>query len=153
VQKALLYADYVMIGGLFNKAIDSAGTPVYGKSYWKLFGKQFLNPFKTLFTYGKVVKRKDYEKVLKLIKRGKLEVWKEIYGMSTKIAQAKMNPDAKLKTSEGMVKRQKVEYSIAQWVENEIDYLRSVMSYTNSHDLEEYKNSKWVRIAYRAFND
>lgn len=153
VQKALLYADYVMIGGLFNKAIDSAGTPVYGKSYWKLFGKQVLNPFKTLFTYGKVVKRKDYEKVLKLIKKGKLEVWKEFYGMSTKIAQAKMNPDAKLKTSEGMVKRQKVEYSIAQWVENEVDYLRSVMSYTNSHDLEEYKNSKWVRIAYRAFND
>jgi hypothetical protein len=73
--------------------------------------------------------------------------------MSTKVAQAKMNPDAKLKTSEGMVKRQKVEYSIAQWVENEIDYLRSVMSYTNSHDLEEYKNSNWVRITYRAFND
>ena len=153
VQKALLYADYVMIGGLFNRAIDSAGTPVYGRSYWNVFGKQVLNPFKTLFTYGKVVNPKDYEKVLKRIKNGSLEVWKEFYGMSTKVAQAKMNPDAKLKTSEGMVKRQKVEYSIKQWVENETDYLKSAMSYTNSTNLEEYQNSNWVRIAYRAFND
>ena len=40
IQKALLYADYVMIGSLFNKAIDSAGTPIYGKSYWYIFGKR-----------------------------------------------------------------------------------------------------------------
>lgn len=153
VQKALIYADYVMIGGLFNKAIDSAGTPVYGKSYWKIFGKQILNPFKTLFTYGKVVNQKDYKTALKRIKTGKLEVWKEFYGMSTKVAQAKMDPNAKLKTSEGIVKRQKVEYSLEQWVSNEIDYLRSVMSYTNSKNLKEYQNSNWVRIAYRAFND
>lgn len=153
IQKALIYADYVMIGGLFSKAIDSAGTPVYGRAYWNFFGKRILNPFKTFFIYGKPVKPKNYEKVLKQIKRGKLDVWKQFYGMSTKVAQAKMNPDAKLKTSEGLVKLQKVEYSLAQWVQNETDYLRSAMSYTNSRNLEEYKNSKWVRKAYRAYND
>ena len=52
-----------------------------------------------------------------------------------------------------LLKNKKVEYSIAQWVENEFDYLRSVMSYTNSKTLNEYKNSKWVINTYRAFND
>ena len=152
IQKALIYADYVMIGGLFNKAIDSAGIPTYGKSYWNIFGSKVLNPFKTLLTYGKKVKEKDYKKVLSLIKKGKLDVWKEYYGMSTKIAQSKMNQNAKLKTSEGRTERQKVEYTIKQWSDNEIDYLRSAMSYTNSKDLNEYKNSKWVQLLYKSYN-
>lgn len=152
IQKALLYADYVMIGGLFNKAIDSAGTPVYGRFYWDFFGKKILNPFKTFIYYGKTVKKKDYQRVLKLIKDGKVDVWKDFYGMSTKIAQAKINPNGKLKTSEGKIERQKVEYSIKQWSENEIDFLRSAMSYTNSKTLEEYKNSEWIQITYKSYN-
>lgn len=152
IQKALLYADYVMIGSLFNKAIDSAGTPTYGKSYWNIFGERVLNPFKTLLTYGKAIKPKDYKKVLKQVKEGKLDVWKEYYGMSTKIAQKKMNNGGKLKTSEGKFQRQKVEYSIKQWVENEQDFLRSAMSYTNSKTLSEYKDSQWIQLAYRAYN-
>jgi tRNA-dihydrouridine synthase len=152
IQKALLYADYVMIGGLFNKAIDSAGIPTYGKSYWNIFGERILNPFKTLFTYGKPIKPKDYKKVLKQVKEGKLDVWKEYYGMSTKIAQKKMSSGIKLKTGEGKSQRQKVEYSIEQWVENEQDFLRSAMSYTNSRTLSEYKDSQWVQLTYRAYN-
>lgn len=152
IQKALLYADYVMIGSLFNKAIDSAGTPTYGKSYWNIFGERVLNPFKTLLTYGKPIKPKDYKKVLKQVKEGKLDVWKEYYGMSTKIAQKKMNNGGKLKTGEGKSQRQKVEYSIEQWVENEQDFLRSAMSYTNSKTLSEYKDSQWIQLAYRAYN-
>jgi IMP dehydrogenase/GMP reductase len=152
IQKALLYADYVMIGGLFNKAIDSAGTPIYGRFYWNFFGEKILNPFKTLFYYGKKVKECDYEKVLKMVKNGKVDVWKEYYGMSTKIAQSKINPGGILKTGEGKIERQKVEYSIKQWVENEIDFLRSAMSYTNSKTLEEYKNSNWVQLTYKSYN-
>jgi hypothetical protein len=72
--------------------------------------------------------------------------------MSTKIAQSKMNQNAKLKTSEGRTERQKVEYTIKQWSDNEIDYLRSAMSYTNSKDLNEYKNSKWVQLLYKSYN-
>ena len=109
IQKALLYADYVMIGSLFNKAIDSAGIPRYGCSYWNIFGKRVINPFKTLFTYGKAIKHKYYEKVLKEAREGKLDIWKEYYGMSTKIAQLKINPGGRLKTSEGKVEHQKVE--------------------------------------------
>lgn len=152
IQKALVYADYVMIGGLFNKAIDSAGTPVYGRFYWDFFGKKILNPFKTFFYYGKPVKKDDYQQVLQLIKNGKVDVWKEYYGMSTKKAQAKINPNGILKTGEGKVERQKVEYSIKQWVENESDFLRSAMSYTNSKSLEEYQDSNWVQLTYKSYN-
>jgi GMP reductase len=153
IQKALLYADYVMIGGIFNKAIDSAGTPKYGRSSWSIFGKRVLNPFKTLLIYGKTVRKNDYEKVLKLIKMGKIDVWKEYYGMSTKIAQSKIDPNAKLKTSEGKVQRQMVEYSIKQWAENETDYLRSAMSYTDSRTLSEYQDSEWVQLTYKSYNN
>lgn len=152
IQKALLYADYVMIGSLFNKAIDSAGTPVYGRFYWHFFGEKILNPFKTFLYYGKKVKKKDYGRVLRLIKEGKVDVWKEYYGMSTKIAQSKINPNGVLKTGEGKVERQKVEYSIKQWVQNESDFLRSAMSYTNSKTLEEYKDSNWVQLVYKSYN-
>lgn len=152
IQKALLYADYVMIGGLFNKAIDSGGTPVYGRFYWDFFGEKILNPFKTFLYYGKKVKKKDYERVLRLIKEGKVDIWKEYYGMSTKIAQSKINPNGVLKTGEGKVERQKVEYSIKQWVTNEGDFLRSAMSYTNSKTLEEYKDSNWIQLVYKSYN-
>lgn len=152
IQKALLYADYVMIGGLFNKAIDSGGTPVYGRFYWDFFGEKILNPFKTFLYYGKKVKKKDYERVLRLIKEGKVDVWKEYYGMSTKIAQSKINPNGVLKTGEGKVERQKVEYSIKQWATNEGDFLRSAMSYTNSKTLEEYKDSSWIQLVYKSYN-
>lgn len=152
VQKALIYADYVMIGGLFNKAIDSAGTPVYGRFYFHLWGYKILNPFKTLLYYGKKVKPKHFKKVLKLIKANKVDVWKEFYGMSSKKAQSKMDFKTKLKTSEGKVQPQKVEYTIKQWVENERDFLRSAMSYTNSKDLEQYKDSNWIQLTYKNYN-
>lgn len=84
---------------------------------------------------------------------GKIDVWKDYYGMSTKIAQSKINPNAKLKTSEGKVQRQKVEYSIKQWVENEADFLRSAMSYTNSRTLAEYQDSEWVQLTYKSYNN
>lgn len=152
IQKALIYADYVMIGSLFNKAIDSAGIPVYGCSYWTIFGKKILNPFKTLVTYGKKVSKDDYQKVIKKIKEGKLDVWKDFYGMSTKIAQEEINPNAKTKTSEGKIERQKVEYTIKDWADNEKDYLRSAMSYTNSRFLSDYKNSNWIQLTHKSYN-
>ena len=75
--------------------------------------------------------------------------------MASKHAQKLINKknklNNKLKTSEGRIKVNKVEFSIKSWVENETDALRSAMSYTNSKTLEEYKNSNWVinlNIAY-----
>jgi hypothetical protein len=157
IQKALIYADYVMIGSLFNKAIESAGKTTYGTFYWNVRGKKIARPIKTLLYYGKEVPKEKYDKVFKLIKENKLTVWKENFGMSTKIAQGLIN-DAngietkKLKTSEGLLKHQKVEYTLMGWAENETDYLKSAMSYTNSRTLDEYKDSQWVQILKIAYN-
>lgn len=152
IQKALVYADYVMIGGLFNKAIESAGKTTYGKRYWNINGNKIFRPITTLFTYGKEIPRKKFPKVMKQIKDGKLVVWKQYRGMSTKGAQAAIDKNAKLKTAEGKVFYQKVEYDLKGWTENETDYLRSAMSYTNSRKLDEYKESKYAINMSVAYN-
>ena len=144
IQKALLYADYVMLGSMLNKAIESAGKTTYGKSYFiTKRGKKILNIFRTIFEFGKEVPKEKYNSVIKRIKSGKLEVWKSFYGMSTKRAQSEMG-NKKLKTSEGIEFSQKVEYSLEDFMDNENSYLRSAMSYTNSKTLDEYKDKKWV---------
>ena len=157
IQKALILADYVMIGGLFNKAIESAGKTTYGTKYWNIRGKKIVRPISTLFTYGKEIPREKFAEAYNLFKEGKLSIWKQFYGQSTKLAQqvmAKANGEAhiKVKTSEGLVKYQKVEYDLKGWAENETDYLRSAMSYTNSKNLEEYKDTDWVRITSIRYN-
>ena len=144
IQKALLYADYVMLGSMLNKAIESAGKTTYGKSYFiTKRGKKILNIFRTIFEFGREVPKEKYNSVIKRIKSGKLEVWKSFYGMSTKKAQSEMG-NKKLKTSEGIEFSQKVEYGLKDFIDNENSYLRSAMSYTNSKTLDEYKDKKWV---------
>lgn len=156
IQKALIYADYVMIGSVFNKAIESAGETRYGKFYWNFNGIKIIRPLKTLLNYNKIVKVKDYNKIINMIKEGKVDVWKEYYGMASKKSQKLINKannlNNKLKTSEGKINYYKVEFSINGWVENEIDALRSAMSYTNSKTLEEYKDSKWTIILNIPYN-
>lgn len=152
IQKALIYADYVMIGGLFNKAIESAGKTTYGKSYWNVNGNKIFRPLKTLFTYGREIPRKKFDKVFKQFKEGKLVIWKQYRGMSTKEAQKNIDKNARLKTAEGKVFYQKVEYNLKGWTENETDYLRSAMSYTNSRDLDDYKDSKYAINMSVAYN-
>lgn len=146
IQKALNFADYVMIGSLFNKSLESAGKTTYGKCYWIIRSLKIFRPLKTFLLYGKEVNQFN-EKIKNDWIKGKITLFKEFYGMSTKKAQKAINPNAKkLKTSEGLIKYQKVEHTLNGWVENEIDYLKSAMSYTNSHDLDEYKNNDYVII-------
>lgn len=146
IQKALIYADYVMIGGLFNKCIESSGTTTYGKSWIKIGKFKIRNYIVDFFRVGKPINRDKYSDIMRRVKSGMLEVNKMFYGMSTKYAQVETHSNEKLKTSEGIIKTQKVEYSLHQWVENEISYLRSAMSYTNSKTLADYKESQWIRI-------
>lgn len=152
VQKALIYADYVMIGGLFNKCIESAGLTTYGKSYIKLFGFKVRNYIKDFFYYNTVVNYKKYDKLMKKVKNGMLELHKSFYGMSTKIAQEETGNKVK-KTSEGKIITNKVEYTIHQWAENEESYLRSAMSYVNAFTLDEYKETQWVQINKITYNN
>ena len=157
IQKALIYADYVMIGSLFNKAMESSGKTTYGKSYFNIRGFKVFRPIKTLLTFGKNIDRKKFQSIYEeKVKTGKLEINKEVFGMSTKKAQNQINVanglGGKLKTSEGLIKKQMVEFNLKEWSEAETDYLKSAMSYTNSRTLEEYHNSNWIRISQIKYN-
>jgi IMP dehydrogenase/GMP reductase len=127
--KALaLGADYVMVGNLFNKAIESCGDN---------------------YLWGKI---KVNQKIAELAYRNKIPVYKKFRGMSTKEVQKKWGKQV-LTTSEGVVRIRKVEYTLAQWVENFEAYLRSAMSYTNSTNLQEFIGCvETIRITNNAYN-
>ena len=69
--------------------------------------------------------------------------------MSTKEVQKKWGRSV-LKTSEGISKYNKVEFRLESWVENFEDYLKSAMSYTNSRDLDQFRNSDYAHITENA---
>jgi hypothetical protein len=120
-----LGADYVMIGSIFNKAIEScADNYLYGFKLKK-------NLAEKLFDKGYPIK-------------------KMFRGMSTKEAQKAMGK-TNLKTSEGVVRFRKVEYHLRGWIENFEHYLRSAMSYTNKTNLTEFiGNVKYAQITTNA---
>lgn len=109
-------ADFVMIGGIFSKCIESCGE-TFIKS-----GDEFIE-----------ISKKE---ALAYFKEGG-EVYKKYRGMSTKEVQKDWNRK-RLVTSEGIVTYNKVEHHFQKWIENFDDYLRSAMSYTNSKNLKEF---------------
>ena len=126
-----LGADSVMLGGILNKCIESAGD-----CYWK--GIKVPNEL-VEFMYSNGFK-----------------LTKKFRGMSTKEVQEKWGRKI-LKTSEGIVtKGRKVEYTLQGWTENFQDYLKSAMSYTNSKNLNEFVGNVNYNLitqhAYQRFN-
>lgn len=116
VIKALaLGADYVMLGSILNKALESAG--------------------ETVDEEGERVDQYN-AKVEEYFKAGG-KLYKKFRGMSTKEVQASLG-NTKLKTSEGVVRLHEVEYTLSGWVENFRHYLKSAMSYTDSKTLDEF---------------
>ena len=130
IKAIMLGADYVMLGGILNKCLESCSTT-------KLFGI----PLNLTLSYYIWYNHESLRKYLK----------KSFRGMSTKEVQKKWGRE-NLKTSEGIVKTNPVEYTLSQWTENFIDYLKSAMSYTNSRTLEEFRDSKFVFITENALN-
>lgn len=127
-------ADYVMCGSIFNRMLESsAPTKPIRLNSTKLTDDLILNN-------GFV---NQFDKSIKDEFNNGLLLEKEFYGMSTKTAQKKMGCE-KLKTSEGLVRTQQVEYTIEGWRENFIDYLRSAMSYTDSSNLIEFTSGKVI---------
>lgn len=121
VIKALaLGADFVMLGSIFNKCLESAGDTYEPSTLNKLGNK--IDQYDTNW--------REY------LKDGGT-LYKKFRGMSTKEAQAAMGNKV-LKTSEGVNRIHKVEYTLDQWLENFEDYLRSAMSYTDCVNLDEF---------------
>lgn len=130
VIKALaLGADYVMMGGILNKTVESCGKTI-------LFG--FIRISNTI-AY-------DLWKNFPFLRK---HMTKSFRGMSTKVVQKSWGR-TELKTSEGIVKINEVKYTLSQWTENFEDYLKSAMSYTNSIDLESFKGSEYTFITENA---
>jgi len=115
VIKALaLGADYVMLGSIFNKALESAGETICGTETVNQYSIDALKMF-----------------------NADMELTKVFRGMSTKEVQRDWGKE-KLTTSEGVVRSHKVEYTLGQWVDNFEDYLKSAMSYTDKKTLPEF---------------
>lgn len=71
---------------------------------------------------------------------------KQMYGMSTKTAQRLIKSDSELKTAEGIEKTIKVKYTMKQWVENMIAYLRSTMSYCGCTTLSQFIGNVTLKV-------
>ena len=131
--KALaLGADYVMLGGLFNKSLESCG-----ETFMKDSQDQYYQV--------------DFDRANVAFSAG-MSVYKYYRGMSTKEVQKSWNK-SELKTGEGITKYNKVEYTLDGWCENFTDYLKSAMSYTNSRNLNEFIGEvRYEIISQNSFN-
>lgn len=111
--KALaLGADYVMLGGMLNKILESASPCIYNSE--------------------KII----YKKAKELFKQG-TPIYKNYRGMSSKSVQKELGNEI-IKTSEGIEKNNRVENTLSGWVENFTHYLRSSMSYCGKTNLKDY---------------
>jgi IMP dehydrogenase/GMP reductase len=138
--KALaLGADYVMLGSILNKTLESAGDTYLANTKgegWTEPGEkidQYSDETRNLFNYG-------------------TKMFKKFRGMSTKEAQKAMGKEI-IKTSEGVTRMQPVEYTLEGWKDNFVSYLSSAMSYSNATTLQEFiGNAEWNIITTNSLN-
>lgn len=144
--KALaLGADYVMIGSVFAKMLESAApktSDVEGVD--KFLAKDFCSSVANVPNM-----RRDEEGIWhgevegKDFKVGRIKA--TFYGMASREGQIALN-GAKTKTSEGILKHLDVEYTMHGWALNFADYLRSAMSYTDAKTLDQFRKDSTVII-------
>lgn len=115
IKSLALGADYVMLGSILNKCLESWGETTREDGTW-------VNQFS--------------ESAYEMFKCD-IPLYKNFRGMSTKEVQKSWGR-TELKTSEGVVKKQKVEYTLSGWIENFDSYLRSAMSYTGKRTIMEF---------------
>jgi IMP dehydrogenase/GMP reductase len=120
--KALaLGANYVMLGSILNKCLESAGE-THKRRDSTLGGWELVD---------------QYSDNAKKMFEAEIEMTKVFRGMSTKDVQKSWGKE-NLTTSEGVVRRNNVEYTLSGWVKNFEDYLKSAMSYTGKKELHHF---------------
>ena len=133
IKAIALGADYVMVGSLLNKCLESCGETM-------LFNYIRINP---------------YSDFARLVFDMGFKITKRFRGMSTKEVQKDWGSE-QIKTSEGVIRVRPVEYTLSQWTTNFEDYLRSAMSYTNSKTLEEFRGNVELNViseqSFQRFN-
>ena len=135
IQKALaLGADAVMAGKIFAEC-EEACEPVYYAMNLEVAHNKECRIVPANKNDGPEFEKEGYKK------------FRDYYGMSSKRAQLQISDDkTKLKTSEGIDKPVEVKYPVAKWVDNMQSYLRSCMTYTNSHTIKELRENAQVII-------
>lgn len=136
ITKALaLGADFVMLGSIFNKALESCGETT--RIIDSVGNHETIDQYSidSLHMFGVDI-----------------PLYKVFRGMSTKEVQESWGR-SELKTSEGVVRQYKVEYTLSGWVDNFISYLRSAMSYTDKKNLPHFIGGvKTNLISENSFN-
>ena len=130
--KALaLGADYVMIGGLFTRMVESAAKTFFDTSDGEriYLTHHHIEEDDGGWLVSDVLSKEAFT-FIKTLK-------KSFFGMASKKAQELMHGE-KIRTSEGIEKIVEVKYTLKQWVDNFTDYLRSAMSYTNAKTLNDF---------------
>ena len=131
VMKAIgiLGADYVMIGGLFSKLVESAApTFYYDKDGVSIHE---INPFEhKIDAYPDGTFDIDEEYIVD-------NLHKVFYGMASRRGQEDIQ-GKKTKTSEGVEKVFDCTTNLRKWSENMIAYMQSAMSYTNCSYLGDF---------------
>lgn len=128
-----LGADYVMVGSVFTKMLESAALTYF--SYTAGNGEWFK--FKYDPQLHKYEDGRFYDLNVDTGTWDEIKLKKEFYGMASKKGQIAMN-GRKTRTAEGLSTILPVEYTMESWTNNFKDYLKSAMSYTGCHTLEEF---------------
>ena len=116
-----LGADYVMLGSILNKSLESCGETTRDRD-------------STLGGYDLIDQYSDEAKKMFDID---IPLYKIFRGMSTKEVQRSWGRE-EIKTSEGVVRQHRVEYTLKGWVDNFTSYLKSAMSYTYKKELPHF---------------
>ena len=142
--KALaLGADYVMMGSLLGSCFESAAELQYESADTDDITNMYNNMKHDDLTCDICHTMSEEEKKEFIATYHPAKI---IYGMSTRKAQKKINPNAKLKTSEGIERRVNVEYTLAQWVDNFKSFLRTAMSYDDFVDIKDYIGAPTLKL-------
>lgn len=112
-----LGADYVMIGGIPSKLMDSDSTP---------------------YLFKKIPINNQY--VAELLNDLKLPLYKKHIGMSTKFIQKKWSNN-ELKTNEGIITYNKINNNLSTWTIELIHFLRNILSYTDCKTIEDLQDN------------
>lgn len=143
--KALaLGADYVMVGSVFAKMLESSAPYI-----WKaLYGYDFTSKEIDDFSIDKVERRNGKFYYLER----EIEITKTYYGMASKSGQRDMGCDV-TKTSEGLETSFKSEYTMNGWVNNFVDYLKSAMSYCDCRNVSDFvRRANVIPITTNTYN-
>ena len=124
-----LGADYVMIGGLFSKLVESAApTFYYDKDGVSIHE---IDPFEhKIDAYPDGTFDVDEEHIID-------NLHKVFYGMASRRGQEDINGEKK-KTSEGIQKILPASTNLRKWSENVVAYMQSAMSYTNCFYIDDF---------------